>query len=864
MLKLINITKNYQAGDSTVTALKGIALEFRKTEFVSILGPSGCGKTTLLNIIGGLDRYTSGDLQVDGVSTKKYRDTDWDIYRNKAIGFVFQSYNLISHQTVLSNVELALTLSGVSKAERKRRAIEALQKVGLGDQINKKPNQMSGGQEQRVAIARALVNNPEILLADEPTGALDSATSLQIMDVLKEVAKDRLVIMVTHNPDLAHQYSNRIINLLDGEITGDSNPVDASEEKAEPATKRLKDKKNKKKPLSLLTAMSLSMNNLLTKKARTLLTCFAGSIGIIGIALILAVSTGMQLYIKNVQQDTMSSYPITIQGQNVDLSAVMTIAMNQFEDGTAYEGHIYSNDIMNDMLESISEKMAANDLAAFKSFVDDGNSGMEQYVNDIQYGYNTPMNIYKADTSDGLYLVNPTDIFSEMMPGVEIDSSTVMNVYAQNNVEVWQQLMGNDAVLNNQYEVLAGKLPESWNEIVIIADENNQITDYALYVLGLKDKSDLPGILQNIEDGQTVNSEQTIYEYDGLLNLTFKLLVNTDIYKKNGDVWVDKSGDEQFMTGAVDAAEEVSVVGILRPAEGSSVINTGGAVGYTAALMEHLVQQVNDSDIVKAQQADPDTDVFTGLPFDQSDDAAAIDPATLTTEQQAALAGMSEEEQQAALTSAMAENQATYDGNLELLGVADLDEPSVIRIYPKDFDSKDAITGIINDYNQQKSNDGDKASVIEYTDYTEVLMKSVNIVINGISYVLMAFVSISLVVSSIMIGIITYISVLERTKEIGILRSIGASKGDISRVFNAETFIEGLVAGLLGIGLTLLLCIPANAILYHYTSIPNVAQLPWAGAVVLVIISVVLTLIAGLIPSSIAARKDPVIALRTE
>ncbi len=852
MLRLENITKDYITGDSKVEALKGITLQFRKSEFVSILGQSGCGKTTLLNIIGGLDRYTSGDLVINGRSTKEFKDKDWDSYRNHSVGFVFQTYNLIPHQTILSNVELALTLSGVSKAERKKRAIKALEEVGLGEQINKKPNQLSGGQMQRVAIARALVNDPEIILADEPTGALDTKTSVQIMEILKKISKDRLIIMVTHNPELAEKYSSRIIKILDGKITDDSNPYNKEEEEKEDRTA----KANSKVSMSFLTALSLSLNNLMTKKGRTILTSFAGSIGIIGIALILSLSSGMQTYINRVEEDTLSSYPITVQEETIDISSMMTSFMGTNEETEHEEGKVYSRDIVNDMLSTISTKIQSNNLEEFKKYLDDENSEINSYVNAIQYSYNLDLNIYKENEEE-IVQVNPSQIFSKL--GME-DMENMMIA----ETDVWQELLDNQELLQSQYDVLAGKWPENYNEVVLIVDENNEISDYTLYALGILDQDELEEKHEKIQNGEEVEDvEQKEYTYEELLNTKFKVLLNTDYYEKDEDIWIDKSEDDEYIKEKIKDAEEIEVVGIIRPSEGTVATAMSGAIGYTKDLKEHVINEVNDAEIVKEQKENPDINVFTGTEFPEDTDAD-FDFSSLTEEQRMYMASLSEEEL-ANLMQQYTENaSATYEGNLEKMGVVDLDNPSSISIYPKDFESKDQIATAIENYNQKQRDDGNEENVITYTDLVGTMMSSVSTIIDAISYVLIAFVAISLVVSSIMIGIITYISVLERTKEIGILRSIGASKKDISRVFNAETFIVGLGAGLLGIIVTLILNIPINMIIKAVTDIGGLASLPVAGGIILVVISMLLTVIAGLIPAKMASKKDPVEALRTE
>lgn len=895
MLELNDIKKDYVSGSTTVSALKGINLRFRDCEFVSILGQSGCGKTTMLNIIGGLDKYTSGDLKINGVSTKNYKDRDWDFYRNNSIGFVFQSYNLIPHQTVLSNVELALTLSGVSKAERKKRAIEALEKVGLGEQIHKKPNQMSGGQMQRVAIARALVNNPDILLADEPTGALDTETSIQIMELLKEISKDRLIIMVTHNPELAKNYSTRIVKLLDGVITDDSDPYTLEDmeadirakEAAKVKTSEKKIKKSGKKQktsMSFFTALSLSFNNLMTKKTRTILTAFAGSIGIIGIAMILSISNGIQLYIDRVQRDTLSSYPITLQAESIDISSMVT-SMTGNSDSEEHEdkSKIYSNDIMGDMINTMVKEVKSNNLSEFKKYIENGGSDIKSYVSDIQYSYDVPLNIYMKDTSNGVEQLNPSTMFDSIYgEGATSTSSAMssgMGMGMFSNSSVWNQLLGNQQVLDEQYDVLAGHWPENYNEVVLVVDKNNEVDDYTLYSLGLKDPEEVRTLFKKMMVGESYETKKDIsYTFDEILDTEFKLVMPTDMYKYNDvtGTWDDYSKDDKYMTNVVNNGTDIKVCGIIRPNDDAVSTSISSGIGYTAKLTEYIIEEVRNSEIAKAQLADTSVDVFTGVPFDNDrnteitmDDVNAY-MATLSPEESA---------QMQAMTSGMSDDQilqlfsaslkarttdATLDSNKSKLGITDLDTPSQIDIYATDFDSKEKVQNIIKDYNKLQQDDGKEENVINYTDYVGIMMSSVSTIINAISYVLIAFVAISLIVSSIMIGIITYISVLERTKEIGVLRSIGASKKDVSRIFNAETLIEGFVSGALGIVVTLLLCIPANALIKHLTDISNVAQLPVAGGVILIIISMFLTFIAGLIPAKLAAKKDPVVALRSE
>ena len=837
MLELNGIRKTYVTGTTSVEALKGIDLKFRDSEFVSILGQSGCGKTTLLNIIGGLDKYTSGDLKINGRSTKDFKDRDWDAYRNNSIGFIFQSYNLIPHQTVLSNVELALTLSGVSKAERRQRATEALEKVGLKEQIHKKPNQMSGGQMQRVAIARALVNDPDILLADEPTGALDTQTSIQIMDLLKEISKDRLIIMVTHNPELATQYSTRIIRLLDGTITDDSNPYNGEDDNIATKTDEdsLTDKKSgktkkKKTSMSFFTALSLSLNNLMTKKTRTILTAFAGSIGIIGIALILSISNGIQNYIDRVQRDTLSSYPIQLQKESVDVSSMIENMMGNKDKNVDHDkDKIYSNNIMTDMVNSMVAEVNSNNLKAFKSYLENHKSDVDGYISDIQYSYDVPLYIYSTDTSDGVTQLNPSSVM-ENMYGMSVSGDGMMSAGMQ-NTSVWSRLFDNRQMLDEQYDLIAGSWADNYNEVMLVVDENNEIDDYTLYSLGFKDPAEVKKIFKNVMAGNSYETEETQYTYDEVLDKKFKLVLPTELYRYNDTfgIWEDASHDDEYMTTVVNNAEEVKIAGIIRKNPDAASVSVSSGVAYTKDLMPYIIEKVNEAQIVKQQLADPEKDVFTGMSFDN--DKTSI---------------------------------STLENNKSLLGIASEDNPSEIDIYAKDFDSKEKLQDFINNYNDEVTADGRDEDTINYTDYVGILMSSVSTIITAISSVLIAFVAISLVVSSIMIGIITYISVLERTKEIGVLRSIGASKKDVSRVFNAETLIEGFVSGAMGIIITLILCIPANAVIKNVTDISNVAQLPVAGAVILVIISMLLTTIAGLIPAKMAAKKDPVVALRTE
>ena len=848
-------------------ALRGVSIAFRPSEFVAVLGHSGCGKTTLLNIIGGLDRYTSGDLAIRGRSTKQYKSRDWDTYRNHSVGFVFQSYNLIPHQTVLANVELALTLSGIRKKERRRRATEALQQVGLGDQLHKKPNQLSGGQMQRVAIARALVNDPEILLADEPTGALDSDTSVQVMEILKEVAKDRLVIMVTHNPELADTYATRIVRLTDGEITSDSHPYEGSTEPIPESTTN----KGKKASMSILTAFALSMSNLLTKKGRTLMTAFAGSIGIIGIALILAISTGINNYIEAVEQDTLSNYPLTLQSNTMDMASMITAMQENHEDIQFDENTIYSANVMSGMMDMMFEGATENNLAAFKEYIESGDSGLEALTSEIRYLYSTPLNIYKADTSKGIYQVNPASVFDQMG----------MSTGPMMASDVFYRLTDNEDLLETQFDLLKGRLPEKYNEAVLIVDEQNRITDYTLYTLGILDLDVLKQALSDKLAGleTDIDTATRTFTFEEFIGMRFKLMPSSGYYQQTEGVWVNKADDELFMTTALQSAEDLTIVGVIRPSGEASTGIASGVIGYRGDLMDHLISVVESSDVVKAQRENTDTDILIGLPFaDENEEPVVYTMAeiqalipTLPEAQQAELgaaiaqmqgAGMPEEQICATISKSLTPgvSPSTYDGNLALLGVSDPAKPTAINLYPVDFEAKDAIADIIADYNAQRTEEDQ----ITYTDYVGLMMSSITTIINAISYILIAFVAISLVVSSIMIGIITNISVLERTKEIGILRAVGASKRDVGRVFNAETMIVGLCAGLVGIGITELLLIPTNLIIKNLTDLDARAVLSTSAGIALVLISVFLTFVAGLIPSRKAAKKDPVVALRTE
>lgn len=986
MLEIRNIVKDYETGSETVHALKGVSIAFRESELVSILGQSGCGKTTLLNIIGGLDQYTSGDLIINGQSTKQYKSADWDIYRNHSVGFIFQSYNLIPHQSVLSNVELALTLSGVSKAERRRRAKEALEKVGLGNQLNKRPNQMSGGQMQRVAIARALVNDPDILLADEPTGALDSETSIQIMELVKEIAKDRLVIMVTHNPELAEKYSTRIVKLLDGQIVGDSDPFDPAKEPAHSEVRKSEVTKGQKTSMSFLTALSLSKNNLMTKKGRTFLTSFAGSIGIIGIALILSLSNGVQEYINSVERSTLASFPVSIQHETVDYTSLMTSMMNVRDNAEENRDpdRIYTNDISTEMMKTMLSEMQTNNLAEFKEYLESDPDGISASIEEIQYSYDSNLYIYGHSADGDIMQINPSTVMSAMMGQSMADNvsqmtntySSLMGSSSMSSYDAFRELLSTD-MLKTEYEVLAGRLPEAYNEVVVLVTDRNELSDVTLYTLGLRDQGELEGMMSSVMAGESfdLDTGDLSFSYDDLMGMEFSMLTAPEFYQKNDDgTWTDMRSDSEFMEQAAENGLKLKVVGILKPDADSLISSTNsGGIGYTHALTEYMIDKTNSSELVKAQKENPDVDVFTGIEFPKADEeeeqpmsqSEAMEMLTgmlteeqrtklnegimaaLTEEQQAqiqsAMMGMVSDEQMnsimmgvltpeqltqlqsgadvnslltdaqkaqmsaqiaasltaeqnaelSAMMNGMADptkmytifmqvlttdqlrqlmdmtkepetTDATYDGNLKLLGVAELSEPSSMKIYATDFESKEKITQLIEKYNDSKIVDDNQADVINYTDYVGLMMSSVSDIINSISYILIAFVAISLIVSSIMIGIITYISVLERTKEIGILRAMGASKRDISNVFNAETLIVGFSAGVIGIAVTLLLNIPINIIIENITGIANVALLPWQGGVILVVISMLLTLIAGLVPAGVAAKKDPVEALRTE
>ena len=924
MLQIQKIYKKYVTGDLEQTALDGVSLNLRDNEFVAILGPSGSGKTTLLNVIGGLDRYDSGDLIINGISTKKYKDRDWDSYRNHTIGFVFQSYNLIPHQTVLSNVELALTISGISKSERKKRATEALEKVGLGRHLHKKPNQMSGGQMQRVAIARALVNDPEILLADEPTGALDSETSIQVMDLLKEVAKDRLVVMVTHNPELAEEYANRIVKVKDGHIVDDSNPYEIDTQNMAPP----KHKNMGKASMSLLTSLSLSFNNLKTKKGRTLLTSFAGSIGIIGIALILSLSNGVNTYIDNIQKETMTSYPISIESETIDLSSIMSSGghpTGQINDANHDLDGIYSNGSSLEMASTMTSSFTENNLTSFKKYLDNPDSEINKYVgeNGIIYSYNTKFNVYTKDpngtivNTDGSTLTDKDSSMSTMMgmspmsnmsgfPGMTSSSNNFSELLPDKNGESVSE------VLKESYELLYGSWPTAYDEIIFVLDSNNEISSNTLYQLGILPSSEYKEIMKKIENGEEIKLESKNWSYEDISNKEFYIIPESDTYIANGDgTFKSIKEDTVEMEKLINNAVKLKIKGVVRPEDNDKNNLISTTLGYTRALTNYIIQYTDNSEVVKAQRENPTINVLNGMEFAPSNDDAKIadtkkylenlgvsDKAnffktimysanttgtdgTQNLENQSVQSGMLDisnmsEEQLASmldeyLTSPSNDvllkiydtyiSTGTYDDNMTTLGVVSLDAPASINIYTDSFENKEAISDCIEDYNSTV-NEEDK---ISYTDYIGLLLSSVTTIINVISYVLIAFVAVSLIVSSIMIGIITFISVMERTKEIGILRAIGASKQNISQVFNAETFIIGLCSGLLGVGISLLLLIPINAIIHSVLGSDTVnASLPISGAIILIILSMILTIIGGFLPSKKAAKKDPVTALRTE
>lgn len=1015
MLELRNVTKNYSAGDTTVKALRGIDLKFRSSEFVSILGPSGCGKTTLLNIIGGLDQYTDGDLIINGKSTKDFHDRDWDSYRNHSIGFVFQSYNLIPHQTVLQNVELALTLSGVSKAERKARAKKALEEVGLGSQLHKKPNEMSGGQMQRVAIARALVNDPDIILADEPTGALDTETSVQVMEILKKISANRLIIMVTHNPDLAEKYSSRIIRMLDGKITDDSRPLTVTEcteewKKDEQSLAAKKNRKEKKSSMSFGTAFMLSLKNLFTKKGRTVLTAFAGSIGIIGIALILAVSQGMTGYINSVQEDTLSSYPLTLESNAADLTSLISSLMNiDTEKGGDHENDaVYKKESIYEIFNALTNMGTdENDLKAFKEHLEkklaEEGTDFANAVNGVQYSYGLDLLVYTKNPDGEILHADTSAVLQELLSGYlgadlssmtssagsmsslsSMSSMSSMFGGSRMSMNLWQEMLAgkngdpvND-LLKKQYDVVYGSWPNSYDEVVLVLNKNNEIDDLTLYALGLESKDEIDKIKDAVINGTTLEKKEQKWSYEEICNREFRVILNSECYGYNESTgtYTDLRKTDAGLRYLYDNGLKLKVSGIIRPSDDAQSAMLTGSIAYTNKLTEYVIEQAKNSAVIKAQLADSTTDVFTGLPFKSN--TSSLTEKEKADELRAFIAGLdtdgkvemfikmksipSEEELNAMVDQAMAsytrsqieaamieqvagqmgvdadtvksyiasmsdeelfgmfregvkteiksryadgvreqinaqiaagqtspaqlaagldyqmssmtdEQCAVYYGeimefaptsyeeNLNTVGYIDLDSPTAINIYASSFENKEIIEDAIAEYN-----DGiDEIGKIKYTDYVGLMMSSIVTIINSITYVLIAFVAISLVVSSIMIGVITLISVQERTKEIGILRAIGASKHDVSSMFNAETLIIGFASGLLGILVTYLLCIPINLVLHALTGLTALnAMLPWWGAVSLVVISMLLTLIAGLIPSRSAAKKDPVVALRTE
>ena len=1000
MLSLKDIKKDYVVGDSTVSALKGVSIDFRENEFVSILGPSGCGKTTLLNIIGGLDQYTEGDLIINGRSTKDFKDRDWDAYRNHSIGFVFQSYNLIPHQTVLQNVELALTLSGVSKSERKQRAKKALEEVGLGNQLHKKPSEMSGGQMQRVAIARAIVNDPDIILADEPTGALDSATSVQVMDILKKIAENRLVIMVTHNPELAEQYSTRIVRMTDGLVKEDSAPL--SEKEIQMETVRDKtvqeaaDDKQKKPSMSFATSFGLSLKNLFTKKGRTILTSFAGSIGIIGIALIYAVSQGFQNYIDTIQEETLSSYPLTIQQTNTDLSAIMETFMNM-QNGDVDHGKdaVYKRSAIFEIVNAFNDKeKSQNDLRSFKAYIEDERSKEDSQLSGalsgIQYSYDYDMLVYTKNVDGDIIISDSEQLMQSLMAEVmNIDISAMQSASSSGmmgnmmmggmSASLWQEMLSGDdgklisPLIEKQYDVVYGSMPNSYDEIALVLDENNELNDVALYALGLESKEDISQIMDAAINGTVLEDKgQTEWSYEDICNAQYRIVLNSDCYSYDEatGLYHDLRDTDTGLSYLYDNGIPLRVTGIIRPSEDATAPMLTGSIVYTKDLTEYIIEHTKESDVVSAQLEKPDTDVITGLPFksqnasltDEEKDkefrsyidslseteklaaytqiiatpsAAELDTLTeqaldgttrddmvaamvqMMSQQmnmsesdvQAYLDGMSDEDITNAYTNAVQEqvkaqyaqqamqslaeldpqqmaagldalmesmstedgayyhdeimqfSDATYEENLRNMGYVDLSEPSAINLYASSFENKDVIEDVISDYNSGK----DELAQIKYTDYVGLMMSSITTIINAITYVLIAFVSISLIVSSIMIGVITLISVQERTKEIGILRAIGASKRNVSNMFNAETVLIGLSSGLLGVLISWLFTIPINAVINALTGINNLrAVLPIPAAVILIVISVLLTLISGIIPSRSAAKKDPVVALRSE
>lgn len=915
MLVLKDIVKDYVTGDTTVRAMKNISINFRESEFVAILGPSGCGKTTMLNIIGGLDRYTSGDLVINGKSTKTFTDNDWDTYRNHSIGFVFQSYNLITHQTVLANVELALTLSGVSKKERREKAIEALKKVGLEKQIYKRPTQMSGGQMQRVAIARALINNPDIILADEPTGALDSETSVQIMELLKEVAKDKLVIMVTHNPELALQYATRVIRCLDGNVIDDSNPFTPTEKDYEIEKEKAADekKKGKKPSMSMATAFTLSLRNLVTKRTRTILTAVAGSIGIIGIALVLALSNGINGYIDKIESDALLLFPMSVEKEAVNTDSLLQTALglNPLLGVDHDKDAVYVNNSFNTMINTFVAQSNSNNLQSFKKYIDENRSKFDELCNDVQFNYTTKLNIYRVQDGENPVQVNPSTLLDNM--NMQSISSLEGFIDIDSYTNLWKQLVGDNQTLSDYYDVIYGALPQKYNEVVVIVDGNNEVTELMAYALGLKDQSQFTTNLMNalaggekLDGGDTKDNK---YSYDDIMNLKFKMLTNSDLMHKDSKtgLWSDMRNNALYVSNQLKDAIDIKVVGIVRPREDNVLSVGNGYIGYTGELMDYALKETKESEVVKEQLANPKKDVLTGMTFfdktvndfdltdidlneidynklnitpflsmakdmdlsqiDITDMSSMFNFGDMSDLQKKLMEGYLDDDQVLALKQAYIDSvndKCSLEKTYETIGYSDEGNPTSIALYPKDFDTKAEVNKMVDYYNEAVTKDGHEELTINCTDYIGIAMNVATQAINIVTYTLVIFVAISLVVSSIMIGIITYVSVIERTKEIGILRSIGASKRDVSNVFNAETFIIGLSAGLIGIGVTILCEIPINLLLKHLTGAPITAVLPFTDGLSLVCISVFLTFIAGLIPSSLAAKKDPVEALRTE
>ena len=861
-IKFRNVEKTYKNG---VNAVYDMNLDIKKGEFVFVIGASGSGKSTLIKMLYREERPTNGEIYVGGINVAKVKNNKVYKLRRK-IGIVFQDYKLLPKLTVYENVAFALEIYGLPTNEVKRKVLKALDLVGLKSKTNSYPNQLSGGQMQRVAIARALVNNPDIILADEPTGALDTQTSVQVMEILKKISKDKLVIMVTHNPELAEKYSTRIVRILDGTIMNDSNPYTSEKKEAE------KSNEKRRTSMKFFTALNLSLNNLMTKKGRTILTSFAGSIGIIGIALILALSNGIQNYIDKVEEDTLSSYPITIEESTIDTSAMIEKMMDENNDEEDRpQDKIYSKNIMSEMISTLSNKMENNNLTELKHYLEQEDNDIAKNSNAIQYGYNLNLNLYKEDTSNGVVQVNPSTVMDSMGMGSMREAqenspmAMVSSSFSTMNNDAWTEMLDNEELLHSQYDLIAGSWPKSYNEVVLIVNENNELNDYVLYTLGLKDQEELSKQWEKAKKGENVDKEEeTTYSYDELLKLSFKLILNSDYYEKQGNLWIDQSEDDDFMKEKIANAENINVVGIIKQNEQSTATAMNGGIGYLKDLKEYVINKTNEADIVKEQKVNPETNVFTGLEFPKSGEKSEFNFNNLSNEQKMAISQMSTEEIAKVMDTYTKNQNASYENNLKTLGAIDLDKPSSILIYPKTFESKELIAKAIEDYNKKQRDDGKEENTITYTDLVGAMMSSITNIIDAVSYALIAFVSISLVVSSIMIGIITYISVLERTKEIGILRAIGASKKDISRVFNAETFIIGFISRMIGVGITLLLTLPINSIIYALSGVAIHATVSVTQATVLVLISLGLTILAGLIPAKMASQKDPVEALRSE